>query len=217
MARSALTSGSVVLVMHAVFLVPSVVAVPCLRSASASEPAGQCIPGHQSQRNNNGRNEVSVQSPTDVTNDRVAVGYELISASHSLALPTIAKLATPMRVALFGRNGKRRSGKSMGATGASRSRYLAEYALPQPRSPLGHEPNRSHEPIRAEYALPLQHSLPSHELNRNSSRARYALAPAQPSASERAVAAVALPRAAHGDVAAAPPWAERGECSSCLQ
>ena len=45
--------------MHAVFYVPSVIAVPVLRPANASERAGHCIPGLQSHRNNI-RNEVGV-------------------------------------------------------------------------------------------------------------------------------------------------------------
>ena len=82
MSRIGLTLRSAVLIMHAVFYVPSVVAVPVLRPANASERAGHCIPGLQSHRNNM-RNEVGVKSSTDVTSDRVAVGYELIALSHS--------------------------------------------------------------------------------------------------------------------------------------
>ena len=65
MSRSVFTSRSAVLIMHAVFQDPSVVAVPCLRPESASERDGQCIPGLRSIRNNV-RNESSGQSPTDV-------------------------------------------------------------------------------------------------------------------------------------------------------
>ena len=165
--------------MHAVFYVPSVVAVPCLRPTSASERAGHCIPGLQSQRNNK-RNAVGVKSSTDVTSDRVAVSYELIAATCLLAMPTIVKASALTCVAPFNLDGKRVSGKGLGATVASPPRYLAEYALSLQRSLLDPEPNWSHEPTRAEYALPQQRLLPSHELNRNSSRARYALAPENP-------------------------------------
>ena len=165
MSRSDFTSRSAVLIMHAVFQDPSVVAVPCLRPESATERDGQCIPGLRSIRNNV-RNESSGQSPTDVSDDRVAVGYELIAASHSLTMPTIAKEAAPMWAAAFDRNGKRKSGESLGATFASFSRDFAECAL----LPLvGPEPDWSHEPTRAEYALPPQLWLLSHELNWNSS------------------------------------------------
>ena len=175
MSRSVLASSSAVLVMHAMFLAPSVVAVPCLRPASASERDGQCIPGLQSKRNINVRSKVRGQSSTNVSGDRVAVSYELIVASHSLAMPTIVKAAAPMCAAPFDRNGKRKGGKHLRATIASPQCNLAECALP----PLiGHETDWSHEPTRAEYALP-QLWLPSHEPNRNSSCARYALALAQ--------------------------------------
>ena len=52
MSRSALASRSAVLVMHAVFQVPSVVAVPSSRPVIASKRDGSCIPGLQSIRNN---------------------------------------------------------------------------------------------------------------------------------------------------------------------
>jgi hypothetical protein len=75
MAQRAFTSRSAVLIMHAVFYVPSVVAVPRLRPVHAPECAGQCIPGLKSKRNNV-RNEVSVQSSANIAGGRVAVGYE---------------------------------------------------------------------------------------------------------------------------------------------
>ena len=78
MSRIGLTLRSAVLIMHAVFYVPSVVAVPVLRPANASERAGHCIPGLQSHRNNL-RNEFGVKSSTDVTSDRVAVGYDAVT------------------------------------------------------------------------------------------------------------------------------------------
>ena len=141
MSRSVFTSRSAVLIMHAVFQDPSVVAVPCLRPESASERDGQCIPGLRSIRNNV-RNESSGQSPTDVFGDRVAVGYEFIAASHSLTMPTIAKESAPMWAAAFDRNGERKSGESLGATFASFSRDFAECAL----LPLiGPEPDWSHD------------------------------------------------------------------------
>ena len=102
---SALASRSAVLIMHAMFLVPSLVAIPCLRPVIASERAGQCIPGLQSKRNNT-RIEAGVQSSTDVASDRVAVGYELIATSCSLAMPTIVKAAALTCVAPFNRNGE---------------------------------------------------------------------------------------------------------------
>ena len=108
MSRSVLASRSAVLIMHAVFQVPSVVAVPSSRPVSASERDGQCIPGHKSIRNNV-RNEVSGQSSTDVSGDRVAVGHELTVASQSLAMPTIDKEAASMCAALFDRNGERKA------------------------------------------------------------------------------------------------------------
>ena len=179
MLRSALASCSAVLIMHAVFLGPSVVAVPCLRPVIASERTGQCILGPRSQRNNE-RSEVGVQSSTDVASDRVAVGHKLIATSCSLVMPTIVKAAALTCVALFNRNGERASGKSLEAATASSPCLLAEYALPPQRMLHGSEPNWSHEPTCAEYALPPQPWLPSYELNRNSSRARYALAPENP-------------------------------------
>ena len=132
MSRSVLTLRSAVLIMHAVFYVPSVVAVPVLRPANASERAGHCIPGLQSHRNNL-RNEVGVKSSTDVTSDRVAVGYELIADTCSLAMPAIhaaiVKASALACVAPFNLDGKRVNGKGLGATAASPPRYLAEYAL----------------------------------------------------------------------------------------
>ena len=169
-----LTSRSAVLIMHAVFYVPSVVAVPVLRPANASERAGHCIPGLQSHRNNL-RNEVGVKSSTDVTSDRVVVGYELIANTCSLAMPAIVKASALAFVAPFNLDGERVSGKGLGATDASPPRYLTEYALSLQRLLTGHEPNWSHEPTCAEYALPQQRLLQSHELDRN--RAEYALPP----------------------------------------
>ena len=90
MSRSVLASRSAVLFMHAVFQVPSVVAVPSSRPVIASKRDGSCIPGLQSIRNNV-RNEVSGQAPTDVTSGRVAVGYELIAGTRSLAMSAIVK------------------------------------------------------------------------------------------------------------------------------
>ena len=160
MSRSALASRSAVLVMHAVFQVPSVVAVPSSRPVIASKRDGSCIPGLQSIRNNV-RNEVSGQAPTDVTSGRVAVGHVLIAGACSLAMPTIVKEAASMCAAPFDRSGERKSGECLGATVASLSRNLAECALP---SLIGRELDWSHEPTRAEYALSPQLWLPSHEL-----------------------------------------------------
>ena len=81
MAQRAFTSRSAVLIMHAVFYVPSVVAVPRLRPVHAPECAGQCIPGLKSKRNNV-RNEVSVQSSANIAGGRVAVGYVRINSTH---------------------------------------------------------------------------------------------------------------------------------------
>ena len=176
MSRSVLTLRSAVLIMHAVFYVPSVVAVPVLRPANASERAGHCIPGLQSHRNNL-RNEVGVKSSTDVTSDRVAVGYELIAGTCSLAMPVIVKASALALVAPFNLDGERVSGKGLGATDASPLRHQTEHALSLQPPLLGHEPNWSHEPALAEYALPQQRLLPSHELDRKSSCAEYALPP----------------------------------------
>ena len=125
------------------------------------------------------RNEVGVKSSTDVTSDRVAVGYEFIADTCSLAMPAIhaaiVKASALACVAPFNLDGELVSGKGLGATDASPPRYLAEYALSLQRLLLGHEPNWSHEPTCAEYALPQQRLLPSHELDRN--RAEYALPP----------------------------------------
>ena len=86
MLRSALAARSAVLLMHAVFLVPSVVAVPCLRPVSASERAGSCIPGPQSNRNAK-RNQVGVQYSMDVASVRLVMSSEFVATSHSLAMP----------------------------------------------------------------------------------------------------------------------------------
>ena len=197
MSRSALASRSAVLVMHAVFQVPSVVAVPSSRPVIASKRDGSCIPGLQSIRNNV-RNEVSSQAPTDVTSGRVAVGHVLIAGACSLVMPTIVKEAASMCAAPFDRSGERKSGECLGATVASLSRNLAECALP----PLiGRELDWSHEPTRAEYALSPQLWLPSHELNRNGNCASEA------GVLGRAAAAAELLRAADGDAAAALPRA----------
>ena len=179
MSRSALASRSAVLVMHAVFQVPSVVAVPSSRPVIASKRNGSCIPGLQSIRNNV-RNEVSGQAPTDVTSGRVAVGYELIAGTRSLAMPVIVKASALAPVAPFNLDGERVSGKDLGATDASPLRHQTERALSLQLPLLGHEPNRSHEPALAEYDLPQQRLLPSHELDRKSSCAEYAAAAVAP-------------------------------------
>ena len=210
MSRSALASRSAVLVMHAVFQVPSVVAVPSSRPVIASKCDGSCIPGLQSIRNNV-RNEVSGQSPTDVTSGRVAVGYVLIAGTCSLAMPVIVKASALAPVAPFNLNGERVSGKDLGATDASPLRHQTERALSLQPSLLGHEPNRSHEPALAEYALPQQRLLPSHEPDRKSSCAECIAAAVAP---ERAAATVKLLLGTDGSAAAVSLRTARSEASA---
>ena len=84
----ALAFCSVVLIMHAVFLVPSVVAVPFMRPANASERAGLRIPGPQS--NNNGkRNKVGDQSSTGGISALLATSTELVATMRTLTAPAM--------------------------------------------------------------------------------------------------------------------------------
>ena len=84
MMPGALAFCSVVLIMHAVFLVPSVVAVPFIRPANASERAGSCIPGPQSNQDGN-RNKVADQSSMGGVSVLLATSAEaVVSATETV-------------------------------------------------------------------------------------------------------------------------------------
>ena len=105
MMPGALVSRSVVLIIHAVLLVPSVVAVPFMRPANASERAGSRIPGPQSNHNGK-RNKVGDQSSTGGISALLATSTELVATMRTLTAPATVTAGAVTYAASFNRNGE---------------------------------------------------------------------------------------------------------------